>query len=394
MNIICDKTLLSAAIDGVSKAVTLRSTIPVLEGILLKAEGFQLTLTGYDLEMGIVTTIDANVKEPGEVVLNAKLLSSMVSRMPSGQINIQSAENGKTTIQSGVAQFEIQSMNPTDFPELPNTGAEETLNIKTGVLRDMIERTLYAVSQDEKKPAHTGELFEISPDKLTVVALDGYRLAIVERPVEAIKEIRIIVPSKTMNEVSHLLANDDEETVHISANRRYVVFTTAGYTIMSRLIEGEFLNYHNVIPNGSRTSVVLDTKEFIETISARRTVRECRLLSILEMMCKEFIETIERASLIITERLKNPLRISFTEGKVVVRCQTNLGRVVDEFNAQCEGDEVEIGFNNRYLLDALRNARTEQVKLEISGPLSPVKVLPTEGSDFLYLVLPVRFKND
>ena len=367
MNIICDKTLLSAAIDGVSKAVTLRSTIPVLEGILLKAEGFQLTLTGYDLEMGIVTTIEANVKEPGEIVLNAKLLSSMVSRMPSGQITIQSADNGKTTIQSGVAQFEIQSMSATDFPELPNTGAEETLTIQTGVLRDIIDRTLYAVSQDERKPAHTGELFEILPDKMTVVALDGYRLAIVERPIKAVKDIRIIVPSKTMNEVSHLLANDDEELVHICANRRYVVFMTAGYTIMSRLIEGEFLNYHNVIPDGSRTRVTLDTKEFIETI--------------------------ERASLIITERLKNPLRISFTAGKVV-RCQTNLGRVVDEFNAQCEGDDVEIGFNNRYLLDALRNARTEQVRLEISGPLSPVKVLPAEGSDFLYLVLPVRFKND
>ena len=203
---------------------------------------------------------------------------------------------------------------------------------------------------------------------MTVVALDGYRLAIVERPIKAVKDIRIIVPSKTMNEVSHLLANDDEELVHICANRRYVVFMAAGYTIMSRLIEGEFLNYHNVIPDGSRTRVTLDTKEFIETI--------------------------ERASLIITERLKNPLRISFTAGKVVVRCQTNLGRVVDEFNAQCEGDDVEIGFNNRYLLDALRNARTEQVRLEISGPLSPVKVLPAEGSDFLYLVLPVRFKND
>ena len=361
MNIICDKTLLSAAIDGVSKAVTLRSTIPVLEGILLKAEGFQLTLTGYDLEMGIVTTIEANVKEPGEIVLNAKLLSSMVSRMPSGQITIQSADNGKTTIQSGVAQFEIQSMSATDFPELPNT-------IQTGVLRDIIDRTLYAVSQDERKPAHTGELFEILPDKMTVVALDGYRLAIVERPIKAVKDIRIIVPSKTMNEVSHLLANDDEELVHICANRRYVVFMTAGYTIMSRLIEGEFLNYHNVIPDGSRTRVTLDTKEFIETI--------------------------ERASLIITERLKNPLRISFTAGKVVVRCQTNLGRVVDEFNADCEGDEVEIGFNNRYLLDALRNARTDKVRMEISGPLSPVKVLPAEGSDFLYLVLPVRFKND
>ena len=365
MNIICDKTLLSAAIDGVSKAVTLRSTIPVLEGILLKAEGFQLTLTGYDLEMGIVTTIEANVKEPGEIVLNAKLLSSMISRMPAGQITIQSADNGKTTIQSGVAQFEIQSMAATDFPELPNTGAEETLTIPTGVLRDMIDRTLYAVSQDEKKPAHTGELFEIEPDKLTIVALDGYRLAIVERPVTAVKDIRIIVPSKTMTEVAHLLPNDDEELVHICANRRYVVFMAA---IMSRLIEGEFLNYHNVIPSGSRTRVTLDTKEFIETI--------------------------ERASLIITERLKNPLRISFTNGKVVVRCQTNLGRVVDEFRAECEGEEVEIGFNNRYLLDALRNARTEQVKMEISGPLSPVKVLPAEGNDFLYLVLPVRFKND
>ena len=142
MNIVCDKTLLSAAIDGVSKAVTMRSSIPVLEGILLKAEGFQLTLTGYDLEMGIVTTIEANIKEPGEIVLNAKLLSSMISRMPAGQISIVAADNGKTTIQSGVAQFEIQSMPATDFPDLPNTGAEQTLTIKTGVLRDMIDRTV------------------------------------------------------------------------------------------------------------------------------------------------------------------------------------------------------------------------------------------------------------
>lgn len=369
MNIICDKTLLSAAIDGVSKAVTLRSTIPVLEGILLKAEGFQLTLTGYDLEMGIVTTIEANVKEPGEIVLNAKLLSSMVSRMPAGQISIVSTDSGKTKIESGVAQFEIQSLPAADFPDLPNTGADETLTLPTGVFRDMIDRTLYAVSQDEKKPAHTGELFEIEPDKLTLVALDGYRLAIVERPVQAVKDIRIIVPSKTMTEVSHLLPNDDQELVHICANRRYVVFMTGGYTIMSRLIEGEFLNYRNVIPEGSRTRVTLDVKEFVETI--------------------------ERASLIITERLKNPLRILFdASGKVTVRCQTNLGKVVDEFSAQVEGDPVEIGFNNRYLLDALRNARCEKVVLELSGPLSPVKILPEEGEDFIYLVLPVRFKND
>ena len=287
MKIICDKTLLSAAIDGVSRAVTPRSTIPALEGILLKAEGFNLTLTGYDMELGIVTTIEANVLEAGDIVLNAKLLNDMVRRMPAGQISISVADNGKTTIQGGVAQFEIQSMPAADFPQLPNTGAEDTLTIQTGVFRDMIERTLYAVSQDEKRPAHTGELFEIEPDHLTVVALDGFRLAIVDREVKANKEIRIIVPGKTMNEVLRLLANDDEAEVHISANRRYIVFNTAGYTIMSRLIEGEFLNYKNVIPNGSRTQAVLDTKGFIETI--------------------------ERASLIITERLKNPLRITFTD---------------------------------------------------------------------------------
>ena len=368
MNIVCDKALLSSAIDGVSKAVTLRSTIPALEGILLKAEGFQLTLTGYDLEMGITTTIEANVRQAGEIVLSAKLLGDMVRRLPSGEINIYTNESGNATIKGGVAEFDILAMSASDYPDLPTPGADHTLTIKANMLRGMIEKTLYAVSQDDKKPAHTGELFAIEEDKLTVVALDGYRLAIVERPVQAEKHIRIIIPAKTLTEVNKLLG-DDEDDVHISANRRFVVFNSGNYTILSRLIEGEFLNYANVIPNGCKTRVVLETRDFIDTI--------------------------ERASLIITERLKNPLRILFdASGKVTVRCQTNLGKVVDEFSAQVEGDPVEIGFNNRYLLDALRNARCEKVVLELSGPLSPVKILPEEGEDFIYLVLPVRFKND
>ena len=368
MNIVCDKALLSSAIDGVSKAVTLRSSIPALEGILLKAEGFQLTLTGYDLEMGITTTIEANVRQAGEIVLSAKLLGDMVRRLPSGEINIYTNESGNATIKGGVAEFDILAMSASDYPDLPTPGADHTLTIKANMLRGMIEKTLYAVSQDDKKPAHTGELFAIEEDKLTVVALDGYRLAIVERPVQAEKHIRIIIPAKTLTEVNKLLG-DDEDDVHISANRRFVVFNSGNYTILSRLIEGEFLNYANVIPNGCKTRVVLETRDFIDTI--------------------------ERASLIITERLKNPLRILFdASGKVTVRCQTNLGKVVDEFSAQVEGDPVEIGFNNRYLLDALRNARCEKVVLELSGPLSPVKILPEEGEDFIYLVLPVRFKND
>ena len=248
------------------------------------------------------------------------------------------------------------------------TGADNTMTVKCGMLREMIEKTIYAVSQDDKKPAHTGELFVIEPGSLTIVALDGYRLAIIQREVECTRDIRIIIGCKTLQELLKIMGGADDD-VKIDANRRYVVFTSNGYTIMSRLIEGDFLNYESVIPKDRKTRVTVE--------------------------CKSFIDTIERASLIITERLKNPLRISFAEDRVTVRCQTPLGKVVDEFApVSMEGDAVEIGFNNRYLLDALRFSKCEKMVLEINGPLSPVKLLPEDGKDFIYLVLPVRFKNE
>ena len=193
MNIVCDKSLLSSAIDGVSRAVTLRSSIPALEGILFKADGFQLTLTGYDLEMAITTTIEANVREPGEIVLPAKLLGDMVRRLPGGEITISTNDTGSATVKGGVAEFDILAISAGEFPELPNPGADRTFSMKAGELKEMIEKTIYAVSQDDRKPAHTGELFEIQEDKLTIVALDGYRLAIVEKPIQAVKHIRIII---------------------------------------------------------------------------------------------------------------------------------------------------------------------------------------------------------
>ena len=364
----CEKTLLAAAIEGVSRAITNRAAIPVLQGILLKAEGFALTLTGYDMEMGITTTIECNVLIPGEMVLDAKLFGSMVARMPAGTVHVELDDNGTALVRGGVAEFEVPAMLAGEYPMLPNPGAENTMTVKCGMLREMIEKTIYAVSQDDKKPAHTGELFVIEPGSLTIVALDGYRLAIIQRDVECTRDIRIIIPAKTLQELLKIMGGPDDP-VKIDANRRYVVFTTNGYTIMSRLIEGDFLNYESVIPKDKRTRVTVD--------------------------CKTFINTIERASLIITERLKNPLRITFGEDKVTVRCQTPLGKVVDEFApVEMTGDPVEIGFNNRYLLDAMRYSKCERMVLEINGPLSPVKILPEDGKDFIYLVLPVRFKNE
>ncbi|MEG2834202.1 MAG: DNA polymerase III subunit beta [Ruthenibacterium sp.] len=366
MKIICDRSLLCDAVAGVSKAVTLRSSIPVLEGIHMKAEGFMLTLTGYDLEMGITTSIEANVQEPGEIVLSAKLLGDVVRRMTGAEVEIFVSPTNDTIIKGGITEYNIMGMNPGDFPEMPNTDAENTMNMDASVLREIIDTTLFAVSQDDKKPAHTGELFCIEPNHLTVVALDGYRLAIMEKEVLATKEINIIIPQKTLAELTKLIT-DDDDIVHIAANRRYVVFSTSTYVIMSRLIEGDFLDFRRVVPEGYKTRVVVDTRDFINSI--------------------------ERASLIITERLKNPLRITFDQN-ITVRCQTALGKVVDEIEAEIEGETVEIGFNNRYLLDALRYSACDKVVFEINGPLSPVKVLPVEGNEFLFLVLPVRFKND
>ena len=366
MKIICDRTLLSAAVSGVSKAVTQRSSIPVLEGILLKAEGFQLTLTGYDLEMGITTSIEANVLTPGETVLSAKLLGDIIRGLTSDEIEISVNETNNATVKGGIPEFNIAGMNPGDYPELPKPGAVQTLDINTAALREMVETTLYAVSVDDKKPAHTGELFVMGPEQLTVVALDGFRLAITQKNIAAAKEISIIIPAKTLSETVKLFTKEDE-IIHIAANRRFVVFSSQSYTVISRLIEGDFLDYKRVLPEGCRTRVTIDVRDFMSAI--------------------------ERASLIITERLKNPLRITF-DNKITVRCQTTLGKVVDELDAKIEGEPVEIGFNNRYLLDALRYSHANKLILELNGPLSPVKVMPEDGDDFLFLVLPVRFKND
>lgn len=367
MKFSCDTKALAEAVAGVSRAVSSTSSVPVLQGILIHAEGFKLELTGYDLEMAITTVVDANVTEPGDIVLPAKLLGDMLRSLPAGESAFESDENLATHISGGITEYDMMGMSAEDFPELPAPGADLAFEIDAAELAGMIGSTLYAVSTDDKKPAHTGELFAIEPGEVTLVALDGFRLAITRHPVTTEREINIVVPAKTAAEVARLMG-DSGEPIRIDANRRYAVFSGGAFTVMSRLIEGEFLNYKTVVPEGFKTKVVVDVSAFEKAI--------------------------ERCSIIITERLKNPLRITFSDEGIDIRCQTPLGRVSDKIEAEVEGEKVEIGFNYRYLLDALRYSGCDQVVLELSGALSPVKILPAEGDDFLFLVLPVRFKND
>ena len=365
MRFTIDTQELNSGINTVIKAIGNRTTISILEGIYLEATFNGLLLRCTDLSLQIETILPAHVSQEGACVMPGRLFSELARRLPGEETEIYTEEN-TVYISSGRARTNMQSENPGEFHCMPPVKEEYAVSISQGTFKSMIRQCIFASAQDESKPILTGVLLEMRLESLRMVALDGYRLAIIEKPVKAAKDINIIIPAKTLAEAIKLFT-DDDEVVHIAANRRFVVFSSRTYTVISRLIEGDFLDYKRVIPEGYHTRVTVDVRDFSNSI--------------------------ERASLIITERLKNPLRITF-DGNITVRCQTTLGKVVDELDAEIEGEPVEIGFNNRYLLDALRYSRCDKLVFEVSGPLSPVKVLPKDGGDFLFLVLPVRFKND
>lgn len=368
MKFTCERKVLAEAAAGVSRAVANASAVPVLQGILVKAEGFRVELTGYDMEMAITTSITANVNQPGEIVLPSKLFGDMVRSFAGEDVEVSSDDTLATKVKSGITEYDLMGLASADFPELPSPGADPVFEMDAAELAQMINATIYAVSSDDKRPAHTGELFEVAEGELTLVALDGFRIALNRRPIQAKKDISVVVPAKTASEVSRLIGGAGG-SVQVDASNRFIVFSGGGYTIISRLVEGEFLNWRTALPKDMRTKAVVDVSTFEKSI--------------------------ERCSVIITERVKNPLRITFEEeGKIKIRCQTALGKVSDSLEAEITGEKVEIGFNYRYLLDALRNSGCDQVVMEMGSSLSPIKIVPPEGDEFLFLVLPVRFVND
>ena len=373
MKIVCDRTELLDALQGVSRAVSAKSSIPAIEGILFKCDNDMIVLTAYDLEIGIITSVVAEVDSPGEVVLNARLLIDMVRKMDSDRITIETTDDLKVTVRGGITKFSFIGIPSGDFPEMPIPSTDDTLAIPASALKEMIGKTIYAVTTDPQKPVHTGTKFMIENDSLTMVSVDGYRLAVCcRRGMRGSEDKSFIVPGKTLSEVSKLLGDGDEE-VTVGTARRYAVFRLDGYTVVTRLLEGDFLDYKKAIPDGSKTRVRMDVRSLSDAV--------------------------ERASLIITndrmgDRFKSPIRMSFDSGIAAVTCNTALGNAYDEIGCTVEGDPVEIGVNNRYMLDALRNSGCQEVFLELNGPTSPIKILPTEGEDFVYLVMPVRIKNE
>jgi len=368
LNIRCDQQLLIEAVGNVGRAVTNHSNIPALEGILLRASGDSLYLAGYDLDMmGITTTIEADVIEPGEIVLNAKLFGEIVRKLPDGIVSLQCNEKNVTKIRCSASEFSITGISAADYPEIPSVDDGISIVLQQDMLRTMIRQTLFCVAQvDAARPVHTGTLFELEDGELRLVSVDGSRLAMCTENVQSQETMKFVVPGRTLSEVLKLLS-DEKAPMSLAVGRRHVVLEIGGYAVISRLLDGEFLQYQRIIQQESTTEITVKTRALIQGV--------------------------DRASLVINDRMKSPLICDFGDQKIKITCTTQLGSASDTVPAQIDGLSEEMGFNSRYLLDALKNTECDEVRIELNGALSPMKIRPKEGNSFLFLVLPVRLKK-
>lgn len=366
MKILCGQEELSRAVSVVSRAVSSKSSIPVLEGIYIKTMGDgRVMLVGNDMEIGISTFIQAEIIDEGEIVINAKMLTGIVNSLAPGSVSIESDDKNQVLIKSGGAKFEIVGISAEEFPDLPTVDSEYSVGIPSNVLKDMIQKTGFAVAQTSNNPVLMGCLFKIEKSGLTMVALDGYRMAISKNRFENdFDERSIIIPSKSLNELGRLL-NDNDEEVKISATNRNAVFAFEGYTMVTRLIEGNYISYESVIPKDSPIEFECSTAQLLESI--------------------------QRVSLIIlNDVVKSPVKFDIGDGNINISCSTMAGNVDDNIPVEIRDKALEIGFYNRYLLEALRVIDVENVKLKFNTSTSPLIITPTDNDDFLYLILPLR----
>ena len=364
-------TLLSLIIPALA-ATSTKSTLPALEGLLFSLEENILTVCGYDLEKGVKTSSPVYPNEDGAVILNAQKISAIIRNFPDCEIRFEADEKNIVRISGAMSDFSIHGLAAEAFPNLPELGGDKSFTISQSLLKDIISCTHFAVAQTDARPILTGELFKIEGKKLTVVALDNYRLALREEENAVFgnkNDYSFVVPGKTLTEFSKLLF-DIEEMVVIEFTNKYIIFKIKDIIFFSRLLEGEYLDYNRAIPKQNKTFVKLNTSDFINSAS--------------------------RASLLVDEKLKTPLKCNFNGNILDISCSTQYGKVNDNIKIEKEGEDIEIGFNSRYLLDALHSCHDEFINIAMSTPLMSMVITPVkkkENSSYTYLVLPCRLKD-
>ena len=365
MKFSCEKSLLQAACNVVSRAAASKSPIPALEGLQIVADD-RLTIKGYDLKKAIVTAVEADISQRGSIVLGARLFGEMMRRMPDGIVTISTDEKDNVSVKCGKSAFNIMGLSSEDYPELPRFDALNSITLPQNLLKDMINKTIFAVSTDEVRPIYTGTLFEVSEKELNLVSVDGYRLAKRSEKLEDAKleNCSFVVPGSALSDVEKI-CGDTEDPVSISVGAKHISFVIGDSTVISRRLEGEFLNYRRSIPDSFKYELKVDKGELMSSI--------------------------DRVSLIVSEKNSSPVRMTLGDGMIDCLCVTPIGRAEDVCTCEGNGEELLIGFNDRYMKDALKAAGTDELLLCVNTASSPCILRAADGGDsFTYMVLPVR----
>ena len=368
MRFTCEKNLLVMGLNITGRTVAQKSALTAIEGILCKA-GTGLSLTGYNMETAITYMIDADVSSIGQCVLPAKLFGDIIRRLPEGQVTVVVDENYKVSIRSGYASFTISAESADDYPVLPDVGDGRSIRIPQSAMKDLINGTIFAVSENQGRPIHTGVKFEVAENYVSAIAVDGFRLARRTYNCENAtgRSLSFVVPAQGLKEVEKILQDTDED-VAFTLGTKHILFQIGDATLICRLLEGEFLDWRKVVPFNSPIKLVAHVSDLVSSM--------------------------ERVGLIVSEKYKSPVRCLFTNQELQVRTNTTIGVAEDRCAIAGDGKELEIGFNVRYIIDALRVVPSEEVCLELTNNLSPIVMTPVDDKDdFSYMILPVRIKS-
>lgn len=364
MKILCTKENLITGVNTVQRAVSSKNTLPILQGIKLRTEGDQLWFEATDLEIGIRCQVPVNILEEGQVVLPAKLFSEIARKLPDTDIKIESNDNN-INIYYYSSDFAVNGYDPEEYPEIADISSDEVIEIPAQLLKSMIKQTVFACALEETRPVFTGLLLHIEKENISLIGTDTHRLAYSKASVPGnTLEFKGIVPSKTMQEIYRLL--DDDDIVTIKFNNSRVIFRFGAVQIITRLIEGQFPNYKQVIPQTCNTKLLINSRKLTDTV--------------------------ERASLLAKDNyLKtNTVRFHIESAVIHINQYSEMGKISEQIEIGQEGEDVAISFNAKYILDLLKVVETENIVLENSGPFSPCIFRPENDDNYLCLVLPLR----
>lgn len=367
MKIVCSKSELLKSVNISLKAVPSKTTMPILECILIDASSNDIKFTSNDMELGIETKVKGSVVEKGIVALDAKIFSDIIRKLPDNDVTIITDERLNTTILCEKAKFTIPGKDGEDFSYLPVIEKNDSITISQFTLKEVIRQTIFSIAANENNKLMTGELFEIKNNVMKVISLDGHRIAIRKIELkESYSDKKVVVPGKTLNEISKILSGEMDDLVEIFFTDNHIVFEFNDTVVVSRLIEGEYFKIDQMLSSDYETKVLINKKEFLDCI--------------------------DRATLLVKEGDKKPIIIDITDDSMQLKIHSQVGSMDEEIDIQKEGKDILIGFNPKFLIDALRVIDDETISIYLVNPKAPC-FIKDDQENYIYLILPVNFNS-